>query len=67
MLERAIVKFGATHPAMWFMLIDFELKQGDPINVSKVTQRAKHTLNPDLLDAFLGDLNLQQLQMVSIN
>lgn len=66
MLEIGIIHFGATHPDIWLMLINFEMTQGEPINVSKVTERAKHTLKPDRLDTFLADRELQQLQLVCI-
>lgn len=59
LIERAVAKFGATHPEVWLMLINFEVKQGDPSHSSKITQRAKHTLNADLLKRFYAELYRQ--------
>jgi len=56
--ENATTLFGKTSTQVWFNYLQFERDNGDPKNFKVLYDRAKQTLEPDLVANFVSDYQL---------
>ncbi|XP_013107134.2 U3 small nucleolar RNA-associated protein 6 homolog [Stomoxys calcitrans] len=56
--ENAVHYFGKSYTDVWIELLKFERDLGDFKKMSPIYDRAKSTLNPDLVDSFISEYSL---------
>lgn len=61
--ENAVHYFGKTNTEVWIDLLKFERNCGDIKLMSVIYDRAKSTLNAELVDSFISEYSLLKVLM----